>query len=400
MNTRWLMMAALPVLAIPFAWAQAKGHGENGKLTRVSPRSEQQDEKRFDSDAWRKKLTAGDLEARESAFDELVGAARRDPAAREAIEAWSHDESDANLAWTSRLALREIDRGGRRLGMYGGARPGWGLFGKDFDFENFAQRFDDLDSMFGDLRSQWDDMMQALPNPSGQGGAHSESQSMTLECRPDGVTCKVTEKVDGQDETREYTAKSMDELLEANPELRSKLGQNGPFVWSMPNGSHSIVVPPMRGRVDGGMGGGMGGGMNLPRMYRDGRGAPPAVTGEPRTDVLGIYCAPVGDARAKELDLESGEGLLVEETQPGTIASVLGLRAGDVLVDINGTTIHSAEDVKKVLADRDAAGEVKVTVAGSEGRRTLTWKPSAKNGSGGSGEKASDSESKSGSRKL
>ena len=393
MKMRWFeigtVMAALPALAIPCAWAQAGSSQDHstGKLTRVVPPSEsREDTGDFDRAAWKKQITAGDLGEREAAFDRLAGIARHDPAAREALESWAKDTSDSGLAWTSRLILREADRGAPGW-MPGGTNPGRSLFGEDFD--GFAQRFDDLDSMFGDLRSQWDLMMQHLPSPSANGTGTNSSESMTLQSGPDGVTCKVTEKVDGKETTHEYTAKSMDELLEANPELRQKLGNGGPMVFTLPNGGpRSLMVLPRNG--------GLGGrARTLPRAYRGGvtfqdEDAGPA--GEPRTDRLGIFCAPVDDESAQKLGLSAGDGLRVQSTQPGSIASILGLRTGDVVVEINGSTIRSAEDVQKVLSARAEGAEVSVVVVGSEGRRTLTWKPAAK--------KTDSSESKSGTRSL
>lgn len=394
MKTRWLVMGlvmvALPGLAVPLAWGQPEGSQERstGKLTRVTPPSPApKSSADFDRDAWRKKITAGDLEEREAAFDRLSGLARHDPAAREALEAWSRDESDTGLAWTSRLILREVDRGPQGW-IQGGSQPGWDLFGHGFDFDGFSQRFDDLDSLFGDLRSQWDGMLQHLPSPSAEGKVGTGSaESMTLQSGPDGVTCKIIEKVDGEEKTREYSAKTMEELLDANPELRQKLGSGGSMVWTFPNGRNRMLIP----RV-----GGLEGGLRiLPRGFRgelslENDAQEKGV--DPRTDRLGIYCAPLDASTAAELGLAPGEGLRVQNIQPGTIASILGLRTGDVVIGINGATIRSAEDVKKVLAGRAEGSEVSVVVVGAEGRRTLTWKPAAK--------KPDAPESKSGSRNL
>lgn len=376
MKTRWLVtgmaVAALTSVAIPLARAESKGNQERPtrRLTRVRPQGSSQDEsKAFDADEWKKQITAGDLEEREAAFDRLANVARHDAAARKALEEWSRDDSDAGLAWTSRLILREADRGFGAW-THGGSGQPWGRFRQDFDFGGFAQRFDDLDSMFGDLRTEWDSLLENLPNPSSGGTNSTESADMTLQSGPDGVTCKITTKVDGKEETREYSAGSMEELLEANPELRSKLGNDGSMIWTFPNaGGRSRMVMPR---------GGLGGGLRVLPRESIGLAEVPGNAADPRTDRLGIYCAPVDAETSAELGLATGEGLQVESVQPGTIASVLGLRAGDVVVDINGTTIRSPENVKTVLADRAEGAEVRVVVVGSEGRRTLAWKPAAK----------------------
>jgi hypothetical protein len=377
MMTSWMVTgissAVLCGLAVPIAQTESKTAQERptGRLTRVRPLAATQEKaSAFDADDWRREITAGDLEEREAAFDRLANLARNDAAARKALESWSRDESDAGLAWTSRLILREADRGFGSL-FHGGPGQPWVLHGQNFDFGGFAERFDDLDSMFGDLRHEWESLLHNLPNPSSRGTAGTESaESMTLQSGPDGVTCKITSKVDGKEETREYSADSMEELLEANPELRSKVGGSGAMVWTIPNGgARGHVLPPMTGgrggRVQVIPRGSWGG-----RLERDPLAVPESSgnAGEPRTDRLGIYCSPV----------EEGEGLLVESVQPGSIASVLGLRAGDVVVEINGTTIRSTDDVKKVLADRAKDAEVRVVVVGSEGRRTLGWMPATK----------------------
>jgi len=100
--------------------------------------------------------------------------------------------------------------------------------------------------------------------------------------------------------------------------------------------------------------------------------------GNPRTDRLGIACSQLSTERAYELGLDAGAGLEIMDVVPGSIASILGLRSGDVVTEINGTAIRSADDVKKVLADRSKDGEVAVAVVGEGGdRRTMTWKPKA-----------------------
>jgi len=370
MKTRWWVMGFVVATVPAFAWAQSLRAGEHprGKLTRVVPEGQsEQDAQEFDRDAWKKQITARDLAERESAFDRLAGIARRDPAAREALEAWSRDDSDAELAWTSRLILRETGRG-----SLGGSPNGWGAFGRGFDMDGFSERFDDLDLMFGELRADWDSMLEKLPHPSnGSWQEFDGSKSMTLQSGPDGVTCKITEDVDGKETTREYKAKTIEELLDANPELRSRIGGDGAQVWTFPHGGFQgrMLTPRSGGKGGSGV-------YVLPPSQRDGTlfggvtpARPPSTmgkSGEVRTDRLGIYCEVVD------------EGLRVESTEPGSIASVLGLRAGDVVVEMNGTSIHAQEDVKKVLADRDEDAELSVVVEGTEGRRTLTWKPAAK----------------------
>jgi len=380
MKMHWFAMTALPLLAAPgILGPQQSAPFPKGRLTRVADADQDKKEDRFDRESWRKRLAAADLDERARAFDELAGLAGRNADARKALEEWSKDGSE--LAWTSRLLLREVDRspwhafGPRGLsGMRG--------MGQGFDFDDFARRFDDLDSMFGDLRSQWGDMLGSLPAPAA--GSKSSSQSMSLQVGPDGVTCEVTENVDGKEHKHTYTAGSIDELLEAHPELREHLGGTGFQVFGLPRGGVQSF-PRGLTRVAPRMGSG----------DADPFGANGDANGEPPTDRLGIQCREVAKERATELGLDGGVGLSVESVLPGSIASLLGLRRGDVVIEVNGATVHGTEDVKKALHDRAANAEVSVVVVGGDGhKRTLSWRPRA------SGDKSEKAETKSGSRNL
>lgn len=371
MKTRWLAMAALPLLAAPGFTGDKKSGDEakestaasRGRLARVA--DGRKIDERFDRDAWRKRLSASDLADREQACEELGDLARRDGEAREALVEWSKDEHDRDLAWTSRMLLREVNRDllpPLRSWNHRGGHGGQDWLGTGFDFDDFSRRFHDLDSLFGDLRAEWSQILGTLPAPSSSSST-SSSKSMTLKVEPDEVTCTVTENVDGKEETRSYTAKSMDELLEAHPELREHLGGTQfRFFPGMSQGRWRVQHPdafaipaPRAGALE-------------PRGLK--------VDGGPPQDRLGIYCGDLDQERASELGLEAGVGLSVVEVQPGTIAGLLGLRPGDVVIEVDGRTVHGTEDVRRALKDRSPEAAVSVLVAGENGeRRTLTWKP-------------------------
>jgi hypothetical protein len=388
MKMHGFAMAALPLLAVLGVSGMQSSSPQDapapkGRLTRVRDADNDKQE-RFDREAWKKRLGAADFDERVRAFDELAGLAGRNGDARKALEAWSKDNQDSELAWTSRLLLREVDRSPRHaFGPRGMA--GRGGMGGNFDFDDFSRRFDDLDSMFGDLRSQWGDMLGTLPAPAA--GSKSSSQSMSLQVGPDGVTCEVTENVDGKEQKHTYTAGSIDELLEAHPELRDHLGGTGFQVFGRPHGSVHIFPRGLSGSSPRPSTGGED-------LFDQDTDAPDA-NGEPPTDRLGIQCRPVGKDRATELGLSDGVGLSVEDVLPGTIAGLLGLRRGDVVIEVDGATIHGTEDVKKALQDRAANADVSVVVVGGDGhKRTLNWKPKPAE------VKGQKAEAKSGSRKL
>jgi membrane-associated protease RseP (regulator of RpoE activity) len=210
---------------------------------------------------------------------------------------------------------------------------------------------------------------------------------MSLQVGPDGVSCEVTENVDGKEQKHTYTAGSVEELIEAHPELHDQLGGTGIRMFGGPGRSLRILPRTLSGlspKITTG----------APELFDENVDA----NGEPPTDRLGIQCRPVEKVRSTELGLDDGVGLSVEDVVPGTIASLLGLRRGDVVVQVDGATIHGTEDVKKALHDRAANAEVSVVVVGGDGhKRTLNWRPKA---SDDKAEKADKPESKSGSRKL
>jgi hypothetical protein len=317
---------------------------------------------RFDAQAWGEKLSTQDLDERERAFQDLVDRAVHDEAARAAIESWAKDTANADLAWTARLAQRELAR-----------RPGTQLRAlKDFGggtmddlrgrFEELERRFGGLDSLFGDLQRDFDGMFRNLPPGA---TAHSRAQSYSMRVGPDGVEIDIEEDVDGKRETRTYKGRSMEEILEANPELREKIG-DGPHVQFFGFGDplarrpgRTWITPPTttpdaRGRLE------------LARP----QGKPGAI----RTDILGIQYTTPSEELCEKLELEDGVGLEVERAEPNTIASALGLEPGDVVISINGRKLKGRDDVVQALRDRKPEEPVRLEVVDPQGQRhTMTW---------------------------
>src|SRR5262245_22123644 len=130
MNTNGWALGFAPVVAM-----LAAGASETKRATPDEPQglvrvqSEDADDARdveFDRKDWEAKLSSRDLERRERDFDRMVELARTNADARSALEEWSKDSSRADLAWTSRLALREVDRRGNRFGFGFAPRAGQG----------------------------------------------------------------------------------------------------------------------------------------------------------------------------------------------------------------------------------------------------------------------------------
>jgi hypothetical protein len=67
---------------------------------RSASSASQQEESRFDARDWGHKISNHDLDERERAYQSLVDLACTTEAARNALESWSRDDSNADLAWT------------------------------------------------------------------------------------------------------------------------------------------------------------------------------------------------------------------------------------------------------------------------------------------------------------
>src|SRR6185436_11649836 len=116
----------------------------------------------------------------------------------------------------------------------------------------------------------------------------SQSESFSLQVTPDGVKCTVTRDVDGKQETQEYEAKSVEDLLRDHPELERHLGRGGQ-AFSFQLGPGGAWPGFGQGQLLPGFGNG-----RLPRTLNGAGDADRA--GSMRTDVLGVYVRAVTDA--------------------------------------------------------------------------------------------------------
>lgn len=297
---------------------------------------------------WTGLLSAENLDERELHFDELVREAARDDELRARLDEWAQGQDE--LAWTARLARRELERlessspFRRGLGSRGSAHPrldldpfgdlGFGGGWPDAFFEDGA-----FERLFDELRAR----------PGLGGGApfeRSSQRGFSLQQTPDGIRIEIQEEVDGDTQTKVYEGESLEELRQAHPELESYLGaaQDGGGPWRFGAG----VVPFAWGQ---------------PRMVPFGRAL--GSTG-PRHDRLGVHVSEPEDGAA---------GLRIHQVVPGSIAAELGLRAGETLLELDGRAIESVADVADALAARDRAATVTARVQGPDGERTVEWTP-------------------------
>lgn len=341
MNTSGWTILAAPCVALAALTAtsqQLQRVQDDASARRVA--AQDQD----DASTWRDRLASADLSAREADFEALVARAAEDKGARARLEEWANDYDHREFAWTCRLALREVKAREQSQGAPGlGGDPFEALRQRMFSGQFGADPFggmiaiDPFGQGFGGLQD-WSMPFDFQPGS----GAQSQGESFTFEMGPDGVKARVKKNDNGQESEEEYSAKSLDELLQAHPELGRHLGR---------------------------------GDNNLPglRMFQfGGRDKPLALRGFARpvpTDKLGVYVAE---------DAAAGEGIKIAGVQPGSLADELGLQPGQVLLSLNGRELKTRDDFSKVLRERAADQGIEVRVKETDGSTiTRSWSPPA-----------------------
>jgi serine protease DegQ len=93
--------------------------------------------------------------------------------------------------------------------------------------------------------------------------------------------------------------------------------------------------------------------------------------GEAEHAYLGVRPIPVTDDLSSSFDLGVEEGVLVQSVAQGSPAAGAGLRSGDVIVELGGDPIRTAEDLYSAIRRRDPGDAVEVTVVRGGERDTF-----------------------------
>lgn len=304
----------------------------------------------FDGEVWRERLTEPDLARREVHFDRLVREAAVDPVLQSWVRETAAGAAQPELAWTCRLALREIESLSVRSNPFGGfGFPGRGP-ATDFDqlqrqLEEMLQGFGQPWDPFGDWDRQGVAPVPPMPQVPGGTGGSSSQRSVRIEQDGDGARVIITEIVDGEEQTQEYEGATLEDILAAHPELEEEIGiapgamrlQLGPGLQGLQKRAFGIPANPL---------------------------------------VFGVYVSQASEPRRGQLGLEPDVGLLVRGTEPGTYAHYLGITLGDVLVELNGETLRGLEDISGIMAERLPEDPLEVLWYDNWGRRHReTWVP-------------------------
>ncbi|RHW76820.1 DegQ family serine endoprotease [Colwellia sp. RSH04] len=96
--------------------------------------------------------------------------------------------------------------------------------------------------------------------------------------------------------------------------------------------------------------------------------------GEVRRGVLGVSGRSVDSGIAKAMELETSQGAFIEMVAADSAADEAGLKAGDVIVKINGKSIRSFSELRGKIGSIGAGNKVKLTVIRDGDDETFTVK--------------------------
>jgi serine protease Do/serine protease DegQ len=90
--------------------------------------------------------------------------------------------------------------------------------------------------------------------------------------------------------------------------------------------------------------------------------------GEVRRGMLGVQGRSVTSDIAKAMELETNQGGFVEQVTPGSAADEAGIKAGDVIIKVNGKTVKSFNELRGKIGSIGAGKKVKITVVRKDGK--------------------------------
>lgn len=344
---------------------------------------------------WIEQLGSTDFEKRDAALDALRAKGK---SALTALDDAASSSEDPEVRWNARRLARDIRDGQtsaapepsrskaddsvrRNSGAWRTPRtftipPGsFPDVRIETDLKQFEEQMRDLRRNLDQFKNQFKDQVksQLRVGPGtiqiGPGGSFfSSSNGVSIEVSDDHVRVEVTKKQeDGSEERKTYEAGSMEEFREKYPEIAEQyLDKQGAF----PN----FVMPDMKFDIPG---------ITLPGgSVRIGIGNDPwnlALTPTPALEHLigpengqrlGVSVGEVPDAVRKFLSLQGQTGAILESVEEDSQASDLGLKAGDLLLSINGKTIGEGTTIREALASVPVGEKLRVEVIrGAEGRK-------------------------------
>jgi len=90
--------------------------------------------------------------------------------------------------------------------------------------------------------------------------------------------------------------------------------------------------------------------------------------GEVRRGMLGVQGRSVNSEIAKAMELETNQGGFVEQVTADSAAEEAGIKAGDVIIKVNGKSVKSFSEIRGKIGSIGAGKKVKITVIRKDGK--------------------------------
>ncbi|MFT5049136.1 MAG: hypothetical protein ACI8QZ_000526, partial [Chlamydiales bacterium] len=191
----------------------------------------------------------------------------------------------------------------------------------------------------------------------GDGSGRSGSRILRLQTGPTGVRLEVRDTSEEGGRAEVIEAPDLAQLLEQHPELARDLA------------SVRLVPEPGAGEADA-----LVGDLSAQMEFSfDALWSGDA--GLLRTDILGIRMRELASDVGSAGDQAPPVGLFVEGVLHDTIAEVIALKRGDLLLELNSVALECGDDLSRIIKGREASGTITVTVERDGALHTLTWKP-------------------------
>jgi serine protease Do len=89
---------------------------------------------------------------------------------------------------------------------------------------------------------------------------------------------------------------------------------------------------------------------------------------------LGLAFQPMTPSLANALGVDGAKGALVADVEPGAAAAKAGIKAGDVVLSVNGTTVQHAEELPRLVARNAPGATIKLAIVRDKQPREVSAK--------------------------